>query len=124
MTPSEMENLNQQGLFPGPGESEKDFISRISNLKTWSDELKKKDLKLQDLKYALPYSERLKEAQLRSSGEPIQTRYGIMPDWVPAYFCDRGMPMLTGGMAIQFIEKENEPIKTFFQLNQAKHFYE
>jgi hypothetical protein len=59
------------------------------------------------------------ESQLIDSGSPIREKFGILPTWVPAYYSDKGLPMLTGGMAVQFIEHKDEPLKTFFQLKSV-----
>lgn len=110
---------NDEGLFPSPDENEQDFLKRVQYLKNWSKQLKNKDLILKDLPYSLHHQDRLAEAQLVESGKPICEKFGILPDWVPAYYSDKGLPLLTGGMAVQFIEKENEPLKTFFQLKSV-----
>jgi len=111
-----IKNYNREGLFPGLNESEVDFVARVENLRAWSIALEQEDLRLQDLSYALKKEDRMSEAQLTESAEPIIDRFGVCPSWVPAYYCDEGLPFLTGGMAVQFIEAEHEPMKTFFQL--------
>ncbi len=119
MDSKEIQSLNDSGFFPGPNESEEGFLNRVKAMKSWSQTLENKDLELQDLPYTLQHSERMSDSQLIESGEPIKTKFGILPYWVPAYFTDKGLPLLTGGMAIQFVEEENGPLKTFFQLKSV-----
>lgn len=119
MQASDIQSYNDQGLFPGPNESEQDFIKRVEHMQNWSKQLKNKDLVLKDLPYPLRHQDRMSEAQLRESGKPILEKFGIAPVWVPAYYSDSGLPFLTGGMAVQFVEHENEPLKTFFQLKSV-----
>lgn len=122
MNSSDFKSLNDAGFFPGPSEDASGFSDRVEAMNQWSKSLLNKPLELQDLPYALSNGDRMTKVQLQTSSSPIRERYGICPDWVPAYFSDQGLPLLTGGMAVQFIEKEGDPFKTFFQLKSVfKH---
>lgn len=111
--------LNQQGFLPSPDENESDYFNRVELLKEWSQNLKQKDLEIEDSDIKLSREKRLDENLLKQKGAKANSLYGILADWVPAYFEDQGLPLFTGGMAMHYRENEDPLWKSFFQLKSV-----
>ena len=111
--------LDEAGFIPGATESEAEFRQRVRMLQEWSAGLERQDLQLPETDQHIPLVKKIARADLHKQGDLVWRLYGARPDWVPAYYEDRGLPLLTGGMAVTFKENETSPWKTFFQLKSV-----
>jgi hypothetical protein len=109
--------LYQDGFIPSPNEDEENFEARVNARLSWSRKLWKEDLILDDDKITLPFEQRFPEEILSDGGSPVKQRYGCLPRWVPAYHSNRGLPFLTGGMAVE-LSSPDQPQQVFFQLKE------
>jgi hypothetical protein len=121
MTTSSLDpvHLNSIGIFPLLEESEEDFIKRAEKILTAAKKSENEDLIVDGLSYTLPSSERLSTEKQNLYSDKVKELYGFRANWVPAYFLNKGLPLLTGGMAVQFKKEENEDWMTFFQLKNV-----
>jgi hypothetical protein len=104
------------GFFPALHETVSDFEQRMQNAIDWSENLWDEPLSLPSEKIELKASSRLSKDQLKKDGQRCLERYGICPNWVPAYTDNQGLPLLTGGMAVQIWDEAQVSPKTWFQL--------
>lgn len=102
---------NKQGLFPGPNESDEDFMKRVS----YCLNLRK------NLSIALKEQEtEEKSKEILAEAYPITLPlYGIAPAWVPLYFSNEKLAPWHGGCAWIFQMTEESPTAAFFQLRKA-----
>lgn len=114
--PKEVRTAFKLGFFPGPQETKSDFEQRMQNAIRWSEGLWTKTLELSSENIKLTTNCRLDRHQLEKDGQRCFELYGTCPSWVPAYTDNQGLPLLTGGMAVQIWEKEDITPKTWFQL--------
>lgn len=116
---SDYKTLNQLGFFPAEIEDETSFYQRVQRCLDDSKLLEKKHLSIKGLKYLIPLEKKLNENELTKQGHLILSLYNCLPSWVPSYFFNKGLPFLTGGMAVQYTESEgSNEWKTFFQLKE------
>lgn len=111
-----LKHLNRSGFFPFNDEDEPQFRARIRETLDWSKSLGESDLIVPQQGIELRCADRLPADALTEMGADAEKLYGILPDWVPAYFSDKGLPPVTGGMAVQYKTAEEAPWRTFFQL--------
>jgi len=112
--------LDSIGIFPLVDESEDEFLKRAETILIKATKSETQNLCVDELTYELPYSERLDEKDQSKYSFKANEIYGISPNWIPAYYLDRGLPFLTGGMAVHYKNKDSHNWETFFQLK--KHF--
>ncbi len=110
--------LNRQGFLPAASEDEAGYRARARDLVAWSARLRDTPLEIAGFGSLRP-EDRLDEAELVRLGGPARARYGILPAWVPAYYRDRGLPWLTGGMAVSLEEGPENSARTFFQFKSV-----
>jgi hypothetical protein len=103
---------NQQGLIPGPEETETAFAERVAFCQTLNEHL------AQRLESQLPFhvndqaSESIREEVLPLT----QELYGIAPRWVPLFFNNYQLAPWHGGCAWIFQLDEHTPTAAFLQL--------
>jgi hypothetical protein len=109
-------DLYKLGFIPGEHEEKADFYHRVSETLEWAKERNHKNLECEGLDYSLGPGLRIPEEQLKKDSEICHELYGISPTWVPAYLQNKGMPLLTGGMAVQFLNEKSQQVFSWFQL--------
>lgn len=119
LNPNSFHDLNEEGFFPGPHEDENAFARRVTDTKDWISKLKHEDLVLQREKIVMPLGKRIPETHMQEAAKISKTLYNVSPIWVPAFYQNKGLPSLTGGMAIHFKESEHQPWFSFFQLKSC-----
>lgn len=108
--------LFQLGFIPGKDESREDFHRRVHSCLAWSQSLDQQDLILPEYKVTLQQASRIPRDQLYADAAIIRNLYGACPSWVPAFLDDRQLPLLTAGMAVQYLEPQSQQVMTWFQL--------
>lgn len=104
--------LNQQGFFPGPGESQENFYKRVIYCQNIKKELNK------NLPKDFPFDEKNQHSEtiLKEAFAETQRLYGIAPDWVPLYFNNFELPLWQGGCAWIFQIEDESPKTALIQL--------
>lgn len=107
---------NQQGLIPGPNETEEAFLQRVIFCQNLKHEF------LQWLGKELPFSEEDQTNQyvLEEAWPLTKELYGIAPTWVPLFFNNYQLAPWHGGCAWIFQFDPSSPTSAFLQLR--KHF--
>jgi len=109
MNENELIRLNQEGLFPGPGESEELFSERASFC-----------LKLKNSKESLlPNSEEANGELLSRISSKSKKLLGIAPSWIPIYFSNYKLAPWHGGVAWIFRQDDVSPLSAFFQIRKS-----
>lgn len=116
-----LDALNILGFFPAPEESESDYRIRVAATELWSEDLKTKPLEHAGPGSALPFERRIARDELERLGRHARSSYGVLPGWVPAYYEDDGLPVLTGGMTVH-IPAPQTGFLPFFQLKSLFRF--
>jgi len=116
-------HYNQQGLIPGPQETEQAFSKRASyclDLKNQIPEM---------LGHEIPFDPEisyLSEEILSGGCKKTRRLYDICPQWVPLFFSNYKLSFWHGGCAWIFQQRQNTPTSAFFQLRQnfrsSKHY--
>jgi hypothetical protein len=97
---------SSQGLIPGPGESEAEFVSRANYCLNLRDSLPETACEKECIQ-----NEILKEAH--SISKPL---FGLEPSWVPIFFSNQKLTPWQAGCAWIFQENKETPKASFFQL--------
>lgn len=104
--------FNQQGLIPGPDETEEEFIQRANyclklkaNLPDLFDNVSSQELELGD--------EAIHQAYALT-----KKIYGLAPEWIPLLFSNYKLAPWHGGCAWIFQLNNTVPFAAFFQLRQ------
>lgn len=108
----------QRGFIPSQSDDQDSFEQRISEKLQWSEHLWENDLDLSEEGLLFKLSHRFPKEVLLDDGGPIQKKFECLPDWVPAYHTNQGLPFLTGGMAVELSSPQASP-QVFFQLKEA-----
>lgn len=109
---TEIAKWNQEGLFPGPGETEEDFVKRVKFCQDLETEL------VNQFGAELPFllsdqaSNEIKQASLSIT----QKLYGMAPAWVPVFFSNHQLAPWHGGCAWIFKILAESPTAAFLQL--------
>ncbi|MDR3624589.1 MAG: hypothetical protein P4L16_05570 [Chlamydiales bacterium] len=90
-------DLNKRGLIPGPSENAETFKNRVSTTLLLKKELTEK-------KEALPIEGNSFEEALTIT----EQLYDIRPDWLPAFYSNKGLMFFEGGAT--WITKEGLPL--------------
>ncbi|WP_068468662.1 hypothetical protein [Candidatus Protochlamydia phocaeensis] len=108
----EWRKWNQQGLIPGPMESEEEFCRRIAFCLRLEQEL------VERVGADLPFAVGDKASQevLQDSLKLTQDLYGISPAWVPLFFSNYQLAPWHGGCAWIFQLDDSTPTSAFLQL--------
>lgn len=113
------ETLNSSGFFPAPGESRESFQERIDYLETWSQKCKEETFKIPESSHSIEKEKRLSQEDLNKNSNKISELYQCRPTWVPAFYENKTLPMMTGGMAVHYKPEECPYWLTYFQLKEA-----
>jgi hypothetical protein len=108
--------LHQMGFFPSPSETEESFFERVEQTLTWAKQRDSQPLSCQGLHYELTLKTKLATEMVEHDGSTCQSLYGCCPSWVPAYAEAKGLPHLTGGMAVQYLDTDSKQVYSWFQL--------
>ncbi|MBF0197690.1 MAG: hypothetical protein HQL32_08260 [Planctomycetes bacterium] len=119
ITEAQYSDLNAMGFFPSKEESRDSFFERVKHSLDWSEKLKNEDFRFEESKYILPQQNRLSSEELEAAGLHAKKAYNLLPSWIPAYYLNQGLPLLTGGMAIHFRSEKEGPWFSFFQLKEV-----
>lgn len=111
-TSNTFKEWNQQGLFPGPDETEKEFIDRANFCLELDQNLS------QQVGADLPFNikDRASKNILQMSSPLTQKLFGITPEWVPLFFSNHQLSSWQGGCAWIFQLTEATPTAAFLQL--------
>ena len=107
---------HQMGFFPAPTETEEVFFKRVEQTLSWSKTLDTQPIHCEDLNYELGPKTKLPVDMVQRDGATCQNLYGCCPAWVPAYAESKGLPHLTGGMAVQYLDSQTQQVHSWFQL--------
>jgi len=113
LSDQELLTLNQQGLIPGPDESESAFCQRVAQAKSLSletDPSLGKPCLLQEL---YPSS-----ASGKNQAFITQQLFDIFPSWVPVFFSNYQLFPWQGGCAWFYQLSEEGPMEACFQLRK------
>lgn len=114
LTDEQLKFYNEQGLIPGPCESEEDFSKRAvycMNLKKqWASEMPL-ELKGAGL---------MEESPILQEAFPLSKKlYGIEPHWMILFFSDEKLLPWHAGSALIFQMDDNSPTAAILQLREA-----
>lgn len=110
----QLKYFNDQGLIPGPNESEEAFLKRVAfclNLKATLNS---------ELGGQIPFqSEEISDLSLfPEAREDASKRFGITPDWIPIFFSNYKLQPWHGGCAWIFQLKKETPTAALLQLRK------
>ncbi len=112
-SPSLLE-YNAQGLIPGPGETESEFLKRVDYC------LRLKEFIPDSLeKVPLSTDAHAAENVLRDASKTLLPLYDIAPLWIPLYFSNYRLAPWHGGCAWIFQMDRDSPTAALFQLRKA-----
>ncbi|MBA3722870.1 MAG: hypothetical protein H0W88_10790 [Parachlamydiaceae bacterium] len=103
---------NQQGLIPGPKETEENYINRAHFCFDLEHHL------IKEVGSELPFnvSDRATQEILHESYPKTENYYGITPQWTPVFFSNYQLTSWHGGCAWIFQLNESTPTASFLQL--------
>ena len=107
---------NQQGLIPGPGESEKDFCRRAEYCLQLVREIDP------EFEQHFPFpkeDQALGQVVMEDSSALTKKLYDIYPQWVPIFFSDYKLAPWHGGCAWIFQIREDSPTAAILQMRRA-----
>ncbi len=119
-------DLDSMGFFPAPNEEREAFLTRVSALKKFKDDVQKEinetgKFKLEGLVYQK--EEVVSEKDLYACQNQSKGKYQFQLNYVPAFFSSLGLNFLFGGMAMTFEDTENKYKKgemfSIFQLRKC-----
>lgn len=105
---------NEQGLIPGPGETQEEFIKRVQFCQNLSNELKVKSHNQPPFDLTATASENIYEDAFHLSYK----LHGITPWWVPIVFSNYQLSTWHGGCAWIFQLDKDTPTSGFLQLRK------
>ncbi|CCB87376.1 hypothetical protein, putative type III secreted [Parachlamydia acanthamoebae UV-7] len=107
-------NWNEEGLLPGPDETEQSFLERAHYCLNLKQQI------AQALGSAIPFQE--EDLANQSFFQPIWEKtdalYGMKPSWVPLFFSNVKLAPWHGGCAWIFQLSETEPLSALLQLRK------
>jgi hypothetical protein len=116
MTVSDAQLLewNQQGLIPGPTETEESFLARVTYCLNLRSQL------AAQLSDQLPFIKQEQSTEKIFSSVFVTTRalYDIAPSWIPLFFSNYRLYPWHGGCAWIFQQNEQSPTAAFLQLRR------
>lgn len=104
---------NEQGIIPGPAESEEDFFKRAEYCLSLKDSLAER------LGKEFSFQEKIPENLWESPWKTTDVLYGIKPTWIPIFFSNHRLHFWHGGSAWIFQQNEETPTSSFFQLRRT-----
>lgn len=96
---------NQEGFIPGPGESETQFLERVSFCQNLDPNLEEFPSKTFET--------------FQEMGERVQEELGFTLPWVPIFYSNKDLALWHGGCAWIFQKEEGGPKGAFFQLRKG-----
>lgn len=111
--------LNRLGFFPAPNENESEFRRRTEHLLKFGEECRIAPVNVPDRPRPLNPDRLMEKERLLGLSKPASFRFNISPDWIPCYFDNYKMPLITGGVAVHFREAYGLPWKSYFQLKEV-----
>jgi hypothetical protein len=114
LTDQELTRLNEEGLIPGPQETEEEFTRRARFCLHLRQELKER------VGTELPFQteEEASEDILFEGISFTKQLYGISPEWIPIFFSNYQLSFWQGGCAWIFQLTEETPMAALMQLRQ------
>jgi hypothetical protein len=118
--------LDSQGFFPAPNEEREAFLTRVSALQKFKQDVQKEitdtgKFQLEGLVYHK--EEVVSEKDLYACQNQSKDKYQFQLNYVPAFFSSKGLNFLFGGMAMTFEDTENKYKKgemfSIFQLRKC-----
>jgi len=106
-TDQELLRLNEQGLIPGPDETQTAFVERVQACQSLRDTIE------EELQGRVPFSseDTSHEEATQPGFEAARTLYGMAPSWIPVFFSDHKLAPWHGGCAWIFqVEKQSPPM--------------
>lgn len=107
---------NEQGLIPGPGESEGDFRRRAEYCLQLIKELDP------EFEHHFPFpkaDQTIGKAVVEEACVLTQKSYGICPEWVPLFFSNYKLAPWHGGCAWIFQVREDSPTAAILQMRRS-----
>lgn len=109
----EFPSLNEQGLIPGPEETEEDFTKRTRYCLNLNREL------VQQCELPSPIDSQTSQSLLNAISPFVKKAYGFSPNWVPIIFSNHQLAPWHGGCAWIFQVTHESPLGALFQLRKA-----
>jgi hypothetical protein len=111
----ELITWNQEGLIPGPTESEEEYLKRVEFCLRLKQQLTK------ELGTTLPFQESDLASQtiFESAWKKTFPLFGIRPSWVPLFFSNVKLTPWHGGCAWIFQLNEKAPLAGLLQLRKS-----
>ncbi len=109
----ELKELNQQGLFPGPNETEEAFFERALFCSSLTLHLAQDDYK--NFPFDLTTATSVETYDVFPCSEKL---FGMTPKWVPIFFSNEKLSLWQGGCAWIFQLDEKTPTSAFLQLRK------
>jgi len=111
----ELITWNQEGLIPGPNESEVEYLKRVEFC------LRLKQHLTQELGTKLPFQESDMASQtiFEPAWKMTFPLFGMRPSWVPLFFSNAKLTPWHGGCAWIFQLDENAPLAGLLQLRKS-----
>jgi len=106
---------SRQGLIPGPGESEEEFLQRAR----YCLDIKALAPEGQPLPKQSAAEEELAQEVLREAHALTAPLFGTAPEWVPLYFSNHKLAPWHGGCAWIYQLNKETPATALFQLRKA-----
>lgn len=110
---SQFESLNDQGLIPGPQETEDEFTKRVKYC------LNLKDVLAQQCELPAPIDSQTGQALLNHISPFVKKAYDFSPLWTPIVFSNHQLAPWHGGCAWIFQVSQESPLGAFFQLRET-----
>lgn len=116
LSDQELCGYNQQGLIPGPEETEEEFIQRARFCLSLRQELANySEMPIAFEKLESDFSEKI----LTPAFAITQPLFDIAPKWIPLLFSNEQMPLWHGGCVWIFQLNDNTPTAALLQLRKA-----
>lgn len=117
ISPEQMKAWNQQGLIPGPDETEEEFLKRAQFCLNLGEELAKQTHS------PIPFktTDQASQSILTEATQISRPLFDIAPTWVPLFFNNYQLSPWHGGCAWIFQLTEETPTSAFLQLRKGFH---
>lgn len=89
-------DLDKRGFVPGPDESEEAFLGRVRDAQRFAEELPL-ELAKEESEFPFKVEDSIPGEHLDESLDAVEEIYGIRPEWVPAYYNNKGLSIWHGG---------------------------
>lgn len=113
LSDAELLSLNQQGLIPGPNETESEFIKRANYC------LNLKNILASELGLPQPVDSEIAKKLIQDASPITKQLFNISTEWAPIIFSNHKLALWHGGCAWIFQQSEETPTAAFFQLRRV-----